>query len=121
MSHQSAADPAGNPPTNGHYASPKRRKTAEQRLQEIRRALQRFAHRKLKGHEQPALARCHLLALRSKIGALDITSKSDDVVRLENSARRARNDFERIVRMGDPNKPKQLAMSDIEAEVRAHG
>ena len=84
------------------------------RLAELKRVFQRQLRRKPTAYEKAALDRAALLTLRAEIAARDIGSNSDDVVRLDNAARRARNDFERIA---IPRKPRQRTMQDIEREL----
>jgi hypothetical protein len=101
MPAEPAIDVAQNQPRN-------RVKTAEQRLAELQRALQRTA----------ALERCALLMLRAEIAARDPECDSNDVVRLDNCARRARADFERVTGIDTARKPKPpLSMADIEAQI----
>jgi hypothetical protein len=111
MSDQSPADPAAT----------RKPKTAEQRNAELRRALQRQARRKLKGHEQAALERAAYMMTLAEVAAYNPKSTSEDVVRLDNAARRARLDFERIVGITERKPKPQRSMADLEAEIRAHG
>ena|SRR6516164_3748837 len=104
-------------PTN---ASSKPQTIAEARLVELKRALQRQLRRKPNAIEKAALDRAALMSVRAEIAAYDPRSTSEDVVRLDNAARRARLDFEKLARIGE-RKPKAKTMADIEAEVRAHG
>jgi hypothetical protein len=72
--------------------------------------LQRQLHRKPSSYEKTALDRAALLMLRAEIAARDPQSNSDDVVRLDNCARRARQDFESIAKISrDPELPASLA------------
>jgi hypothetical protein len=92
------------------------------RLKEFRRALQRQARRKLKAHEQNALERAARMLLRAEIASLDPNSDSNDVVRLDNAARRARLDYERIANISTAPKPKPArTMADIERELAHAG
>jgi hypothetical protein len=69
--------------------------------------------------EKAALHRAALMSVRAEIAAYDPKATSEDVVRLDNAARRARQDFERIARITE-RKPKQRSMTDIERELAAH-
>jgi len=64
--------------------------------------------------------RAALMTLRAEIAARDINATSEDIVRLDNAARRSRLDFEKLARIGE-RKPKQRTMADLERELRAHG
>jgi hypothetical protein len=98
------------------------RKTAMQRLDELKRALQRSLHRKPTLFEKCALDCAALAAMRAEFAAGDPQSKSDDIVRLFNVARRALADFERVAGIDVARKPKRKpTMADIERELRAHG
>jgi hypothetical protein len=77
-------------------ASQKAPISAESRLQELKKALQRQLKRKPTLIEKAALDRCALLMLRSEIAARDGKATSEDIVRLANCARRAQQDFERL-------------------------
>jgi hypothetical protein len=70
--------------------------SAESRLNELKKALQRQLKRKPTLIEKAALNNCALLMLRSEIAARDGKATSEDIVRLANVARRAQQDFARI-------------------------
>ena len=114
MSSQTVVETTPNQPSRQSVFS------AEARLAELKRALQRLVRRKLKAYELAARDHAALLALRSEIAARDGKSSSEDIVRLANCARRALGDFERIARVGE-TKAKPRTMADIEAELRRHG
>jgi hypothetical protein len=119
MSSEPVADPA---PSQPESTPDSRQNKAVQRLQAIRRSLQRQARRKLKGHEQEALELAAKLLFRAEHAALDPQSDSADVVRLANCARRARQDYLRIAGISTEAKAKpQPTMADLERELRAHG
>jgi hypothetical protein len=90
------------------------------RLDELKRALQRQLNRRPTTFERAAMDRAALMTLRAEIAARDPDATSADVVRLDNAARRARNDFCALARIGE-RKPKRRSMAELEAEVRAHG
>lgn len=95
---------------------------SEHRLAELKRALQRQLKRKPKVYEKAALDRAALMTLRAETAALDPKATSEDVVRLDNAARRARQDFERIACIALPKAKakQQRTMADIEREIAAH-
>jgi hypothetical protein len=111
MSSEQIADPAPNQPA---------KTAAMRRLAELQRALQRTLKRKPTEIERTALQRAALLSLRAEIAAFDPHADSNDVVRLDNAARRARGDFERLAGIDSAHKPKRLSMSDIEREIARH-
>ena len=92
-----------------------------ERLGEFRRALQRLLKRKPTLFEAALMDRCALLMVRSEMAQFDAKAKSDDVVRLDNAARRARADFERVAGIDVARKPKSRpTMQDIEWEIASH-
>jgi hypothetical protein len=114
MSPHPVADPASVQPPSEHE------ERAKERLAELRRALQRQLRRKGTAIELAALDRAALMTLRAEMAALDPKASSNDIVRLDNAARRARADFERVARI-QPKPPKgKRDMRAIEAELRAH-
>jgi hypothetical protein len=103
------ASPAVEPSTDSQPEQPRR--NAEQRLREIKRSLQRQARRKLNAYEQAALDRAAIMTLRAEIAAFDVKATSNDLVRLDNAARRARADFERIARVVPPAPPEHTPLT----------
>jgi hypothetical protein len=90
-------------------------------LTTMQRALQRTLKRKPSAIEKTALERCAMLMLRAELAARDPASDTNDVVRLDNCARRARADFERLTGIDSARKPKpKPTMADIEKELAAH-
>jgi hypothetical protein len=81
------------------------RKTVEQRLTELKRAFQRQLRRKPTEFERTLLDRAALMSVRAEYAASDPRATSEDVVRLDNAARRARADFERICAIPQKNRP----------------
>src|SRR5437016_3922535 len=97
------------------------RKTPNERLDELRRGLQRQLKRKPSMIERALMDRAALCWMRAEMAAFDPNAKSDDVVRLDNIARRARADFERVAGIDSTRKKRKPSMADIERELRAHG
>jgi hypothetical protein len=92
------------------------KKSAEARLVELKRALQRQLKRRPTAYEKAALDRAALMTVRAEIAAYDPNASSEDVVRLDNAARRARNDFERIaLPHTSPESPRPL-LSQLRAK-----
>jgi len=58
-----------------------------------------------------------LLTLRAEAAARDVKADSNDVVRLDNVARRARADFERVCGIDSTKRQKQRSMAAIEREL----
>jgi RNA polymerase-interacting CarD/CdnL/TRCF family regulator len=90
------------------------------RLAELKRALQRQLKRKPTLYEKQLLDRAAAMMLRAEIAAFDGKADSNTIVRLDNAARRARQDFERICGVDltpKAAKPKQHTMRDIEREL----
>ena len=102
-------------------ANDRPKRTANERLDELRRGLQRLLRRKPTMVERALLDRAALMTLRAEMAAFDPASKSDDLCRLDNVARRARHDFERVAGVDPTRKTKKPSMADIERELRAHG
>jgi hypothetical protein len=96
------------------------KKTANERLDELRRALQRQLNRKPTMVERALLDRAALMMLRAEMAARDPASKSDDVVRLDNVSRRALNDFARVAGIDTARKKVKPSMADIEREIARH-
>jgi hypothetical protein len=103
------ASPAVESPTDSQPEQPRR--DAMARLRELKRALQRQVRRKLNAYELAALDRAALMTLRAEIAAWDVKATSNDLVRLDNAARRARADFERICRIAPPAPPEQAPLT----------
>ena len=80
----------------------KRPITAEQRLAELKKALQRRLNRKPTLIEKASLDRCAALMVRAECATYDSKVSAEDLVRLHNCARRAEADFERLANV--PNK-----------------
>jgi hypothetical protein len=86
-----------------------------QRLAQLKRAYQRALGRHPTTVQRTAIQRAALLTVRAEASAFDPTASSNDIVRLDNAARRARNDMLRTF-----EKPtKRPSMRDIEAEIAA--
>jgi len=83
-------------PTVQPSPSEPRQNRALARLEQLKRALQRQLRRRPTDYEKCVLDRAALLTLRAEIAAHDPRTSSNDLVRLDNVARRARRDFERI-------------------------
>jgi hypothetical protein len=71
-------------------------KRAQTRLDELKRAFQRLIKRRPNVYEKQLLDRAALMTLRAESAVCDGKSSSNDIVRLDNAARRARADFERV-------------------------
>jgi len=90
--------------------------SAADRLHELLRAYQRQLKRRPTTVERVAMQRAALLTVRAEAANYDAKATSNDIVRLDNAARRARADFERLIA-----KPVQRpSMADIEQELRKH-
>jgi hypothetical protein len=94
MSAPLAVDQTVTTPSDQSETRPNR---AQVRLEELRRALQRQARRKLNVVEQAALDNAALLQLRSEMALRDPAADSNSIVRLSNAARRAMTDFQALV------------------------
>ena len=105
-------------PDDAHTAN-QPAKTAQQRLGEIERSLQKRLNRKPTNFEYTALRHAALLALRTELAMGDPKADSLAIVRLTNASRRALRDFEKLI--SDGEKPKRRTMADIEREIAAHG
>lgn len=110
MVAQPPAETATVPSPNPEQSEPVKRALA--RLSQIRRALQR-ANMRRRGTmiELAALDRAALMTLRAEIAARDPNATSCDVVRLDNAARRARQDFERLA--NPQRKSNGVTLGDI--------
>ena len=99
--------PANPPITEAQYRAVKR-------LRAIRRGYQRQLKRKPNSAEKAALDRLCLMQLRWEVAIHDPKCTSNDIVRLDNCARRARLDFERIcgIVVG-PTPKRQATLSSI--------
>jgi hypothetical protein len=81
-----------------------RQNRALERLETLKRALQRQLRRKPTAYEKAALDHCATMMLRSEMAAFDPRATSNDIVRLSRAARLARRDFERIA-LGERHEP----------------
>jgi predicted translin family RNA/ssDNA-binding protein len=70
--------------------------SAKERLEELRRALQRRIKRKLTAYELTALDHAATMLLRSEMALRDIKTSANDIVRLHGAAREAVKDFEEV-------------------------
>jgi hypothetical protein len=89
------------------------RPTALQRLDELRRGLQRLLRRKPSLIEKALMDRCALLMMRAEHAAGDPKCDSNDVVRLDNAARRARADFESYAGINSAHKPAPTTLAEL--------
>jgi hypothetical protein len=77
------------------------------RLAQLKRALQKRLKRKPTTYERTLLDNAALLALRAETAVSDPHVHGDTIVRLNNAARRARNDFENICGLDAPKRKQQ--------------
>jgi hypothetical protein len=99
---------------------PSPNKTAQQRLAEIRLALQRQLRRKGTAIEVTAMDHAALMMLRAEMAMLDPNADSNDIVRLSNASRRATANFERVAGIDSTKKRKQRDMRSVEKELAQH-
>jgi hypothetical protein len=93
------------------------RKSVQERLAELKRGFQRQLNRKGTAIELAALDRAALMTLRAEIAAFDGKATSNDIVRLDNAARRARRVFETIARIEPPKRQQSRDMRSVVREV----
>jgi hypothetical protein len=79
-------------------------------MAELKRAFQRQLRRKPTEFERTLLDRAALMTTRAEIAAYDPNTSSEDLVRLDNVARRARADFERVCAVP---KRKTLTLGEV--------
>jgi hypothetical protein len=96
------------------------RKTALERLDELKRAYQRMLRRRPTMVEKALMDRAALMTVRAEMAAGNPKADSNTIVRLDNAARRSRNDFERVCGIEHARKPRLRSMADIEAELAGH-
>jgi hypothetical protein len=111
MSHESTVDQSSiNQPTAALTPAQSR---AQARLAELKRALQRQLRRKPKLHEKQLLDHAAAMQLRSEIAAFDPRATSNDLVRLSGAARRARQDFEHVCGLDQPQQREPTTLVAI--------
>jgi hypothetical protein len=115
MSDRSAVDQPTTDPRKTSEARPKLNPNV--RLRAIERELQRLARRKLRGHELSALRYAALLQLRAEMAAFNGGADANSIVRLANTSRRARADYEKLIA---PKPEDAFTYADLEREIAAN-
>jgi hypothetical protein len=87
-----------------------RKLTAEDRLKQLQKSLQRQLKRRPTTRERAALDRCAWLQLRSEMACRDVNADANTIVRLANVARRALQDFEEVCALP---KRRNLTMGEV--------
>jgi hypothetical protein len=83
---------------------------AQRRLDELRRQMQRQLGRKPTSVEKTAMERAALMTLRAEAAMYDANCDPNDLVRLDNAAKRARDAFEKLI---TPQAKPELSLGDI--------